>query len=401
MSIRTKTVKIWIAAILVVLTILGTIPTYAATVEDEFRAVWVGTVFGLNYPSKPTTDSNILKQDAIEILDNIKGMGFNTIIFQVRPASDSLYKSDIFPWSQYLTGTQGIAPDNNFDPLEFFIQQSHERGLKFHAWLNPYRVTASENEFDKLSPTNPAVVRKDLTVTHTNNKVYWNPGEPEARQFVLDGVKEIVDRYDVDGIHIDDYFYPEGNFNDFETYLKYGNGMSIEDWRRENNNILVKSIYNIVHSSEKDIVFGVSPSGIWANKGVQTPDGSDTNGSESYSVQFADTKRWVKEEFIDYIVPQIYWNIGFKVADYEVLSNWWSNVIDGTNVKLYIGQAAYKSENSNSKSPWYGVDEIKRQVELNRGNELISGYSMYSYSSLAGSQQLYSLMQQLNGLTAQ
>lgn len=362
---------------------------------EEFRAVWVGTVFGLNYPSKATTDDTALKKDAIEILDYVKDMGFNTVIFQVRPSCDALYKSNIFPWSKYLTGQQGLAPANNFDPLAFFVEEAHARGLKLHAWINPYRVTATKNDESSLCASNPAILRKEITVKHTDGKVYWNPGEPDARQIVLDGIKEIVNNYDVDGIHIDDYFYPEGNFNDSFVYNYYGNGLSLADWRRENNNKLVKSIYEIVHSSEKNIEFGVSPSGIWANKSYQTPQGSNTNGSESYSVQFADSRKWVKEGYIDYIIPQIYWNIGFDKADYKELVSWWADLVKDTNVKLYIGQAAYKTGNKNINSPWYGVNEIQRQIELNRQNELISGYAMYSYSSLKN-EALYNLVKQIN-----
>lgn len=362
---------------------------------DEFRAVWVGTVFGLNYPSKATTDDTILRKDAIEILDYVKDMGFNTIIFQVRPSCDALYKSNIFPWSKYLTGTQGVAPANDFDPLAFFVEEAHARGLKLHAWINPYRVTASKNEENTLVANNPAVLRKEITVKHTDGKVYWNPGEPDARQIVVDGIKEIVDNYDVDGIHIDDYFYPEGKFNDDFVYFYYGNGASLEDWRRQNNNQLVRAIYDVVHSSGKDIDFGVSPSGIWSNKSPQTPEGSNTNGSQSYSVQYADTRRWVKEEYIDYIIPQIYWNIGFDKADYRELTSWWADVVNGTNVKLYIGQAAYKAGSEDINSPWHGFNEIQRQIELNRQIDSIDGYAMYSYSSLQN-QELYNLVKQMN-----
>lgn len=372
------------------------VPIKASTLaKNEFRAIWVGTVFGLNYPSKPTTNENLLKKDAIEILDNVKDMGFNAVIFQVRPASDAFYKSDIFPWSKFLTGTEGLAPSNNFDPLQFFVEQAHIRGIELHAWINPYRVTASKG--DKPSSTNPATLNSNLTVTHTDGKIYWNPGEVEAREIILDGVQEIVDKYDVDGIHIDDYFYPESNFADSSTYKKYGKNFNdIDEWRRQNNNELVKSIYELVHNSNKDVVFGVSPSGIWANKTKNTPLGSDTKGSESYYRNFADSRRWIKEGYIDYIIPQIYWNIGYEKADYQKLVQWWVDVTKDTNVKLYIGQAAYKSGNANVNSPWYGVDEIKKQIELNRTTNLINGYAMYSYSIFNENRDLYNLIKDLN-----
>lgn len=392
-----------LSAVLMLCITLGifNIPVQASTqTENEFRAIWVGTVFGLNYPSKPTTDENLLKQDAIKILDNVKDMGFNAVIFQVRPASDAFYKSNIFPWSKFLTGTEGLAPSNNFDPLQFFVEQAHIRNIQLHAWVNPYRVTATKE--DKLSANNPAKVNSNLTVTYTDGKIYWNPGEIEARKIILDGVQEIIDKYDVDGIHIDDYFYPGANFDDILTYEKNFNAIykknfnDIDEWRRQNNNELVKGIYELVHNSNKDIVFGVSPSGIWANKTKNTPLGSETNGSESYYRNFADSRRWIKEGYIDYIIPQIYWNIGYEKADYKKLIQWWADVTKETNVKLYIGQAAYKSGNADINSPWYGVNEIKKQIELNRTNNLISGYAMYSYSIFNENRDLYNLIKNLN-----
>ncbi|MBQ9931901.1 MAG: family 10 glycosylhydrolase, partial [Firmicutes bacterium] len=163
-------------------------PVYAGGTEDEFRAVWVATVFGLNYPSKKTTDPEVLKADALAILDNCQEMGFNTVILQVRPASDSLYDSDIFPWSMYLTGTQGQAPDGGFDPLEFWIKEAHKRGMDLHAWLNPYRITAAKGDEAKLAADHPALVHPDWTVLHTDGKLYWDPGHPGAQNLILEGV---------------------------------------------------------------------------------------------------------------------------------------------------------------------------------------------------------------------
>lgn len=372
---------------------------YASIIDDnnEFRAMWVGTVFGLNYPSKATTNEKVLKEDAIKILNYVEDMGFNTIIFQVRPSSDALYKSNIFPWSKHLTGTQGVAPENNFDPLSFFIEQGHKRNIAIHAWINPYRVTASKTDNSKLSKNNPAVINKNLTFTHTDGKIYWNPGEPESRNIIVSGIKEIIDNYDVDGIHIDDYFYPNGKINDKSTYEKYGQGFeNIDNWRRDNVNQLVKSIYDTIHNKDNKIVFGVSPSGIWANKTSQSTLGSETNGSESYYDNFADSRTWVKKGYIDYIIPQIYWNIGYEKADYAKLTSWWSDVVKDTNVKLYIGQAAYKTGNKDISSPWYGINEIKQQIYLNRINDVIGGYAMYSYSIFNENPDLYNLMKEIN-----
>jgi uncharacterized lipoprotein YddW (UPF0748 family) len=295
-----------------------------------------------------------------------------------------------------LTGTQGKSPENNFDPLEFFIEEAHKRGLELHAWINPYRVTADPSYNGILAVNNPAVLNPELTVIHTDGKIYYNPGEPEVQELIIDGVREIHDNYDVDGIHLDDYFYPGKDFNDRETYEKYGNDFSnIDDWRRNNINTLVREIGELVHSKDEELKFGVSPFGIWANKG-SSPLGSSTFGYESYSNQFADTRLWVKEQYIDYIIPQIYWNIGYNTADYEALVNWWSDVVEGTDVELYIGQAAYKTVGAQLENVWYGTGEIRKQIELNRGNKNVGGYCMFRYSSFLENRSLYEEIKSIN-----
>ena len=356
--------------------------------EKEFRGVWVSTVWNIDYPSKATTNEESLKKDAVKILDNVKSMGFNAVFLQVRSCSDALYDSEIYPWSKYLTGTQGIAPENNFDPLEFFIDEAHKRGIELHAWINPYRVTASQTDNNKLSSDNPAVKNPELTVLHTDGKLYLNPGEPEARKLIIDGVKEILDKYDVDGIHLDDYFYPGKEFDDADTYMRYGGSFSsLDEWRRNNNNILIKEIHEVIKKKD-NVKFGVSPAGIWANK-KSNIFGSDTDGWGTYENQFADSRLWVKEGYVDYIIPQIYWHIGYRIADYEKLVSWWADVVKGTSVKLYIGQAAYKAVNQKPESVWYNGNEIKKQIELNRRNNSVDGYCMFSYKSFMSSGELY------------
>jgi uncharacterized lipoprotein YddW (UPF0748 family) len=369
---------------------------YAA--DTEMRGVWVPTVLSLNYPSKVTTDPEALKADALRILDNAKALGFNAVFFQVRPTSDALYRSSVFPWSKYLTGTQGLPPERQFDPLAFITQAAHERGLQLHAWLNPYRITSEAADNDKLAPGHPALAHPEWTVLH-EGKMYWNPGEPGARQLISDGVREIVENYDVDGIHIDDYFYPGQDFNDAAAYAAYGGGLSLTEWRLANTEATVADMYNITRSSGKNMVFGVSPMGIWANQGT-SPLGSNTRGGEAYTQKYADTRGWVKRGVLDYIAPQIYWNIGFDVAEYKTLVDWWSDVVAGTGVKLYIGQAAYRTGNPNRGSAWHGVSEISRQLDYNRGKADVSGYIMYTYNTFVENPELYSLMQGLNSVPA-
>lgn len=375
---------------------LGNFLPVSGAPHGEFRGVWVATVASLNYPSQQTTEPEVLKADAVRILDNAKNMGFNAVFFQVRPASDALYKSGIFPWSRYLTGTQGTAPDNGFDPLAFMIAEAHARGLELHAWLNPYRITNDAKDNNNLAANHPARQNPAWVVTYSDGKMYWNPGEPGVQQLIADGVREIVDNYDVDGIHIDDYFYPGADFDDSVSYSIYGTGVnSLAEWRLSNTETTVKNMYNIVKSSGKNIVFGVSPIGIWANKSTSAL-GSNTNGGEAYTQKYADTRGWVKRGIVDYIAPQIYWNIGFDRADYITLVDWWSDVVAGTGVKLYIGQAAYRTGDTDSSSPWYGVSEIRRQVEYNRGKAEVAGYIMYSYKSVVDSQELTVLIKELN-----
>ena len=357
-----------------------------ASEKTDLRGVWVSTVVNIDYPTKATTDAAVLKSEALRILDNAKNMGMNAVFLQVRPTSDAIYKSKYFPWSKYLTGTQGLAPSDNFDPLEFWITEAHKRGIELHAWLNPYRVVKkNDNEpahnLASLAPNNPAILHPDWVVKHTDGNIYYNPGIPEVRQLVIDGINEIIENYDVDGIHFDDYFYPGMSFADADTYLKYGAGFTnINDWRRANVDTLIHDLSIAIKAASKDVSFGISPFGIWANK-TTNPLGSDTKGNQSFSSHYADTRKWVKEGWLDYIAQQIYWNVGYTVADYSKLVAWWEDVVKDTAVKLYIGQAAYKSNIGTLGNAWYGVAEIEKQLQLNAKSTEVDGSIFFSYKS--------------------
>ena len=381
--------------IVVVLILSLACPAFAAndtlpgqTAKSDFRGLWVSTVVNIDYPTKPTTDPETLKSEAIKILDLAKDTGFNAVFLQVRPTADAFYKSGIFPWSRYLTGKQGVAPDGGFDPLAFWIEEAHKRGLELHAWLNPYRVTKKEagqpsHDFGSLAPSNPAVLNPQWVVKHSDGNLYFDPGIPEVRRLIIDGAIEIVKNYDVDGIHFDDYFYPDASFNDKATYEKYKSpGQSLDDWRRENVNTLIRDCYYAIKVIRSSVRFGISPFGIWANRS-SNPLGSDTNGLQSYSSHYADSLKWVKDGIIDYIAPQLYWHIGYSVADYSKLLTWWKNAVSGTGVDLYIGMAAYKAGDANPNSPWHGTQEIVRQLELNDTVEEVKGSIMFTYNSLA------------------
>jgi len=364
--------------------------TYATT---ELKGVWVATVYNLDYPTIQTLDSEVLKAEAISILDNIKDMGLNTVFLQVRPSADAFYKSNIFPWSKYLTGKNGIAPNNSFDPLEFWIIEAHKRGLELHAWINPYRITKNgDSEYNLISDSSPAKLYPEYIVKYSDGNYYFNPGIPEVRELVIDGAMEIIKKYDIDGIHMDDYFYPGTNFDDLDTYKKYGTSFSnINDWRRENVNLLVKELGKKINNFDKDITFGISPFGIWANSSSNIL-GSNTSGTESYYSHYADTRKWALEGWIDYIAPQVYWERGHKSADYITLVNWWADTLKNCDTKLYVGLADYRGVDVKSSSVWYNAKEIKEQMKINEKSKIISGEIHYRYSSLISNKALYDLL---------
>lgn len=365
---------------------------------DELRGVWVSTVANIDYPSTQTTDPDVLKREMTAIMDHCKAMGFNAVFLQVRPSGDALYPSEIFPWSRYLTGTQGVAPNGGFDPLAFAIEEAHSRGMELHAWINPYRITNSSADNNRLSANNPAVLHPELVITDSNGKMYYNPGDSASIQLIVDGAVEIVKNYDVDGLHMDDYFYPEGEFNDDVTYSFYQAQYPDKgDWRRAMVNKLVQQMDTAVHQVKPEIQFGISPRGIWANAS-DVPGGSATSGGGSYNTIYADSKAWVENGWVDYIMPQIYWNIGYEIADYSVLTDWWSDLVKGTDVRLYIGEGAYRTTSS-TLAAWTGengTNELKQHISIGRGNENISGYCMFTYHTFLDNPSIYQLMQEVN-----
>lgn len=349
----------------------------------EMRAAWISTVYNMDWPK---TKNNISKQkqEYIEMLDKLKGIGINTVVFQVRPKSDALYNSSINPWSDVLTGTQGKNP--GYDPLAFAIEESHKRGMEIHAWFNPYRVTTSGTDINKLASNNQARLHQDWLLEYnsgSNKALMYNPGLPEVRKHIVDTVSEVVRNYNVDGIHFDDYFYRDG-MNDDDTYKKYGNRLNKGDWRRENVNTLLREVKSAIKLIKPNVEFGVSPSGIWKNKSSD-PTGSDTRGFEHYSKSYADSRTWIREGLIDYIVPQIYWTIGYSAADYSKLVSWWSNEVKGYNVDLYIGQGVYRQGGSDSLNI---ASEIKQQINLNRKYSEVKGSMYFSTRDILNNEKL-------------
>lgn len=356
--------------------------------EEAMHGVWVSTVYNLDFPSYPTCDSTVLKSEIDSIVLQCKKTGYNAVFLQVRPCADSFYPSKVFPWSKYLSGQSGLAPSDEFDPLKYWIQKCHEYGIELHAWINPYRITKDkDSDFEALSENHPAKLNPGWVVKYTDGNYYFNPGIPEVRDLVLNGVKEILQNYDVDGIHMDDYFYPGPDFQDALTFETHNNGQftDISDWRRNNVNLLVESLHLLCKEYNK--TFGISPSGIWDNL-KDNPLGSNTRGKSSYSQLFADSRAWVKMGFLDYIAPQIYWEFGYTAADFETLSNWWADVCDDTGVKLYIGLATYRAAEATEASPWYNGKETLKQLSHIENDPRISGEIHFRYKLIDGDKNL-------------
>lgn len=372
-----------ILAILLVLTLL--LPSAGATqqpAQDGMRGVWVSTVYNIDYPSAQGLTADQLRSEADTILDNIAQMGLNTVFLQVRPSADALYDSDIFPASRYVSGTVGQAPDGDFDVLAYWVEAAHARGLQLHAWLNPYRITKDgQSEYDALPDDSPAKQHPEWTVVYEDN-YYFNPGLPAVQELVVDGAAEIVQNYDVDGIHLDDYFYPGTDFADEATFARYGKDFDdIGDWRRNNVNELIAALDETLHEIDPTLSFGVSPAGIWDNK-ANNPKGSDTNGRSSYAEIYCDSVEWINSGTVDYICPQLYWSIGYEIADFEVLVNWWQQIVATSDVALYIGIGAYRAAEAEPGDTWYGTDELQRQLTLLDNSIDIQGEVFFSYNSL-------------------
>lgn len=366
----------------------------ASPAAGDLRGVWVATAANTDYPLKPTTSSEILKQEAITILDTIQSLGLNAVFLQVRPAADTIYPSEYFPWSRFLTGCEGVPPDQGFDPLAFWIDEAHKRNLELHAWITPFRVTKkayeeSVQDFLTLSPSSPAYQHQDWVVRQSDGNLYFNPGIPEVRKLMVDSTMEIVLKYNLDGIQYDGFFYPDKVFQDKATFEQFGNSNeSNEDWRRNNVSALISEVHEAIKASGKELRFGVSPFGIWANQ-PGNPLGSATSGQESYHQYYADSLQWIKEGTIDYIAPQVFWNIGYSAADYQKLVLWWKNAVSNSSVDLFIGHAAYKAGSSDAKNPWYGTAEIEKQLNFNDNHAQIKGSVFSSYQSLASNTALY------------
>lgn len=318
-------------------------------VEREFRGAWIATVANINWPSRKDLTTEEQKNEAISILDKLKDNHFNAVIFQARPQCDALYKSDIEPWSYYLSGKQGRAPDPYYDPLEFWIEEAHKRGMELHVWLNPYRAHhIGGGEVSEFS-----VVKKHSDLVVKLRSGYWwlDPSKKETQDYSFSVVMDIAKRYDIDGIHFDDYFYPYPSYNNDEdfpdeegwnNYLSNGGRLEKADWRRDNINVFIQRIYNGIKEIKPNVKFGLSPFGIWRPRNPESIEGFD-----QFNQLYADAKRWINEGWVDYWAPQLYWRISTIKQSFPVLVQWWKN------------------ENLKDRHFWPGINVDRENNELN------------------------------------
>ncbi len=396
--------------------------------KREFRGVWIASVANIDWPSRPDLSTEVQRDEFRSILNQHQKNGINAVIVQIRPAADALYRSSFEPWSEWLTGEKAKIPNPEYDPLTFMVEEAHERAIEFHAWLNPYRAIFDAQKFyaeskhihlDTLKNHIRELIDSDTTNTtgklskddyqdltqllnldttlliykhpewfvQYGNKIYFDPGIPEVQKHIYNVVGDIVSRYDVDAIHMDDYFYPYRianlEFPDSLSFAKYGNGYSAEerdDWRRENVNTIVRNLNSTIKDIKPFVKFGISPFGVWRNASVD-PVGSNTKaGQTNYDDLYADILKWQKEKWIDYVIPQIYWYRGFNLADYEILARWWNDNHYG--VQVYIGQGLYRVDSASNTEAWRNPMEIPEQIKLNRSLPNIQGSCFFSSRSV-------------------
>jgi uncharacterized lipoprotein YddW (UPF0748 family) len=346
----------------------------------EFRGVWIATVSNIDWPKTRTNDPEKQKADFIRLADLHKRNGMNVLVVQIRPAADAFYPSSLEPWSEFLTGKQGEAPNPYYDPVQFMIEETHKRGMEFHAWLNPYRAVFNING-SSIAPDHITRKHPEWFLTYGDKK-YFDPGNKQAQAFVSDVVRDIVKRYSVDAIHMDDYFYPYRiagkEFPDEISYKNSGSALPKDDWRRSNCDSIITAIHRVLRSERPECRFGISPFSVWRNRS-QHPDGSDSKaGVTNYDDLYADILLWLKKGWIDYVTPQLYLEIGHDKIAYEKLLDWWGKHSYGKHV--YIGHGIYRAGENNSIK-WKNPNELPNQIKLLRDNPNIQGSIYFSSKS--------------------
>ncbi len=343
--------------------------------KSEFRAVWVATVDNIDWPTRGNYNPDSQRAEFIRLLDMHQRNGMNALVVQVRPATDAFYPSPYEPWSEWLTGKQGRPPSPYYDPLAFMIEETHKRGMEFHAWCNPYRAEFSTLK-SSIAPSHITRIHPEWFLTYGTTR-YFDPGNKDAQQFVVKVIRDIVSRYDVDAIHFDDYFYPYRiagkEFPDQASYAKYGNGLSREDWRRSNVDSVILALSKMIKEEKPLCRFGISPFGVWRNISKDAEGSNTTAGQTNYDDLYADILLWLKEGWIDYVAPQLYWEIGFRAAPFEVLLDWWSKHTYGKH--CYIGLGVYRA---NSNAAWRDKTQLPRMLQAMRNTPNINGAIYFS-----------------------
>lgn len=351
--------------------------------KREFRGAWIQAVNGQFQGMSPRE----MRQSLTTQLDALQQAGINAVIFQIRPEADALYPSPYEPWSRFLSGTQGIAPGPNWDPLEFMIEECHNRSMELHAWINPYR--AKTNLSTKLAATHINHKHPEWFIEY-DNKLFFDPALPESREHVCKIVTDIVSRYDIDAIHMDDYFYPYPaggkDFQDNASFARYGTGFTNKgDWRRNNVNILIKQLHETIRSVKPWVKFGISPFGVYRNQSSD-PLGSKTQALQNYDDLYADVLLWAREGWIDYNIPQIYWHVGHPRADYGELIDWWAK--NTQNRPLFIGQSVPNTiQNADPDNP--NMNQLPRKMALQRAYQTIGGSCQWPASSVVNNEGRY------------
>ncbi len=350
--------------------------------KREMRGVWVATVKNLDWPSAPGLSTTLQKQEIDKILTDIKSLGFNAVFLQVRPSSDAFYNSTMEPWSKYLTGKQGDAPKPYYDPLKYWIEAAKELGIEVHAWINPFRLTTNLEE--ELAPYHPLLKHPEWIVQYRDG-LLLDPGIPEVIEYINKVIAEITTNYDITGIHMDDYFYPYPDknieFPDSVSYSQYCDTSIFKttaQWRRDNVNRTVESIYKTIKRVKPWVSFGISPFGVWRNV-ADDPNGSNTTaGITNYDGLNADILIWLQNGWVDYIAPQIYWYMEHPAASFIELSVWWNK--NSFNTPVYPGLSIYKI--GAGKPEWDNPSETPIQIKLGRELNSINGNLFFRYAFL-------------------
>ena len=385
--------------------VVAILHSLASNAEEKmpFRGVWIATVANIDWPSPDAVGKpDMQKIEMMNMLDSIQALGMNAIVFQVRPTADALYYSELEPWSHWITGKQGFWPSQDslllteeieYDPLEYVTTEAHARGLAVHAWLNPYRVTIKSMDTAVLT-TNHLMRMHPEWFWKYGEQWYFEPGLDETRDWICMVVEDIVCRYDIDAIHMDDYFYPYPIYKtlipDATCFEQYPRGFTdVKEWRRNNVNMAIEAIADVIHTTKPWVQFGISPFGVWRNSSNDSLGSATLAGLTNYDHLYADVLYWIRQGWLDYVAPQLYWEIGKKTADYQILAHWWAEAVERENnvaheqgstrsCRLYIGMAPYRLGGAKENASWRNGNEILRQMRINRTIPVIEGECFYS-----------------------